>query len=86
MADRFSNFGASLESPYEDGVAVTPSDSTVLDTTRALYIGGAGAVAVVTKGGTTLTFSAVPVGTVLRLRVTKVMATNTTATNILALY
>jgi hypothetical protein len=72
--------------PAHGAVAVTKSDSTVLPTTRSLYIGGAGDVAVVTADGQTVTFSAVPVGSVLPIQVTKVMSTNTTATLILALY
>lgn len=67
--------------------AVTTSDTASLPTpTSGLYIGGAGDVAVVMKGGASVTFKAVPVGTVLKISVTKVMATGTTATNIVALY
>lgn len=67
--------------------AVTKSDATILPVTRALYIGGAGDVAVIMAGDTSaVTFSAVPVGTLLPIQVTKVMSTNTTATLVLALY
>jgi hypothetical protein len=72
--------------PYEDGSAITPNDSTTFATCRALYVGGAGAVRVLTKGGTDLSFSAVPAGTTIRIAVTKVFSTNTTATAIVALY
>lgn len=69
------------------GVAVTKSDSTILETTRALYVGGAGDVAVIwADGGSAVTLSSVPAGTILPVQVTKVMSTNTTATNIVALY
>jgi hypothetical protein len=65
--------------------AVTPSDITVFAIpTRGLYIGGAGNVAV-TMGGVVVLFTAVPVGTFMNIAVTKVMATNTTATLITAL-
>jgi hypothetical protein len=66
-------------------VAVTKSDSTVLQITRSLYIGGTGDVAVTMADGQVVTFSAVAVG-ILPVQVTKVMSTNTTATLILALY
>jgi hypothetical protein len=69
----------------EDGIAVTPSDVTVLRATQGLYVGGAGSVVVVTMGGTTLTFAAVPVGTFMPIRVTQVLAA-TGASNIVALY
>lgn len=69
------------------GVAVTKSDSTVLETTRALYIGGAGDVAVVfADGGSAVTLAGALAGSILPVQVTKVMSTSTTATNIVALY
>jgi hypothetical protein len=65
--------------------AVTKSDTTVV-AARALYIGGTGDVAVVPKGQTdAVTFKAVPVG-FFPVSVSKVMSTNTTATDIIALY
>ena len=73
--------------PARTAFAVTPSDSTVIQA-RGLYVGGTGAVAVVMEGDgapTAVTFSAVPVGTILPIRVTKVMSTNTTATLIVGL-
>lgn len=76
--------------PAHGAKAVTKSDSTVLPTTRGLYIGTTGDVAVTmaddTAGAATVvTFVAVPVG-ILPIQVTKVMSTNTTASNIVALY
>jgi hypothetical protein len=73
---------------YAAAVAVTPHDTNDLaESTSGLYIGGAGAVAVITEGeGTSVIFAAVPVGTTLPIRVTRVLSTGTTATNILALY
>lgn len=59
--------------------AVTPSDSTELFG-HALYVGGGGNVALLTEGGDTVVFSAVPAGTTIVQRFTKVLATNTTAT------
>ena len=65
---------------------ITPSDSTVLSpTTRALWVGGAGDVAVTFIDGSTGTFQGVAAGTLLPCKVTKVMAA-TTATKILGLY
>ena len=70
---------------FTRAAAVTPSDATVINA-AALYIGGAGNVAVIMEGDTAaVTFTAPPVGTVLNISVSKVMATNTTATLILAL-
>lgn len=71
--------------PYRKGVAVTPSDVTVIPKTRAVYVGGAGNIAVRMDGTTTL-FSGVLAGTILPFEVDQVMATDTTATLITALY
>jgi hypothetical protein len=87
MADIFANFAAGLSSPFEHGAAVTPSDSVDLtQVTRALYVGGAGDVTLITAGGDTALFKAVPVGTTLNVRAARVTATGTTATNLLALW
>lgn len=69
-----------------DARVVTPGDSTVLAPTRALYIGNTGNLAVTMAYGTTLTFTNVPAGSILPIQVTKVLATGTTATAVLALY
>lgn len=65
-------------------VAVTKSDVTIFPVTRALYVGGAGALEVTMADGQVVTFAAVPVG-ILPIQVTQVRAA-TVATNILALY
>jgi hypothetical protein len=49
-----------------------------------LYVGGTGDVKVDLVGGGTVTFKAVPVGTILPVQVTKVYATGTTATFLVA--
>jgi hypothetical protein len=78
--------GAQL-SAYTASAAVTPSDGTDLtNVTRALFIGGAGNLVVIDQSGNTTTFTGVLAGTILQLRVTRVKATGTTATNIVALW
>ena len=63
---------------------VTPSD-TAPNVYARLYVGGAGNVKVTAESGDVTTFTAVPVGTVLPIRVQLVWATGTTATNIVGL-
>jgi hypothetical protein len=74
--------------PGRNAAVVTPSDSTDLtDTTRAIYVGGAGDVTVnMLKTGSAILFKAVPVGTVLPIRAARVKSTGTTATNLTALW
>lgn len=71
---------------FSGGAAVTPSD-TVEITCRGIYVGGAGNVAVKQKGGSAVTFTAPPVGTVLPISLDQgqIMATGTTATLLVAL-
>lgn len=66
--------------------AVTPSDSTNLTgTARALYVGvGGNIVAII--GGSPITFTNVQDGTILPIACTRINATSTTATNMVALY
>ena len=75
--------------PAAQFAAVTPSDSTNLTATaRALYVGGGGNVAIVgtDPNATAVTFVGVLAGTILPTRCIRVNSTNTTATNIVALY
>jgi hypothetical protein len=72
--------------PAVDFAAVTPSDATVLRNVRALYIGGAGNLAVrAPDSSTTITFVGVTAGMLLPISVGRVMAA-TTATSIVVLY
>lgn len=74
-----------MTDPAFGAFAVTPSDITTLAGVRSLYVGVTGDVAVIMRGSATaVTFKAAAVG-VLPVQVVKVMSTNTTATNILAL-
>lgn len=67
--------------------AVTPSDSQDLTAvTTALYVGGAGDLTIVDANGNTTTFKAVPVGTTLNVSAARVKSTNTTATQIVAIW
>jgi hypothetical protein len=74
--------------------AVTPSDTVNIPSVSGgtndegciLYIGGTGNVKVLTIGGDEVVFAGVPVGTTLQVRVVRVFATGTAATNIVALW
>lgn len=73
---------------YASYQAVTPSDTTRISC-RAVYVGGAGNIAFSPDGTTAATtFTAPPVGTIfpIALEQGRIMATNTTATLLIALY
>ena len=69
---------------YQTARAITPSD-TAPQSYRAIYVGGAGNVSVVTTGGETVTFTAPPVGSIIPVEVSFVRATLTTATNLVGM-
>lgn len=71
--------------PFIAGAAITPSDATVLTETKALWVGGAGAITITMSDGNNVLLSGIPAGTLLPIAVTKVLSTGTTATLIVAL-
>lgn len=82
LANKTNNVTA----PAMNFAAVTPHASTELDfVTRALYIGGDGSVVAVNAAGVEVTFAAVPAGTILPIRTTRV-DDSSTATNIVAMW
>jgi hypothetical protein len=88
MADLFANMAASLDSPYEGGfdASALESDTVALPfVTRALYVGGLGDISVTMKDGSVVLFTAVPAGTLLKVRATHLRAA-TTATLVIGLY
>ena len=85
MADKYQGVDL-LDASARSGAAVTPSDSTDINTTKALYIGTAGNIKVILaddSSAVTLTNCAVGYHP---LRVTRVYSTDTTASGIVALY
>lgn len=87
MADPFADRATGLDSPARNAAAVTPNDSTDLTTTaRALWVGGAGDVSVITAGGDTVTLEGAAAGGIIPVCVSRVRATGTTATDIVALW
>ncbi len=76
---------SAMQDPAYGAYAVTPHDTNA-NAAKALYIGGAGDVAVIPRGrSTAVTFVGVAAGTILPVQVSRVMSTNTTATNIVGL-
>lgn len=69
-----------------DGRAVTPSDSTIINATRGIWIGTGGDLHVTMASGQELTFEDVPGGIVMPLQVIRIYATGTSALGMIALY
>lgn len=86
MADEWATQSTGISGPARNAAAVTPNDSTDLASScRALYVGTGGTVSVVMGGGQTVSFTA-PDGSVLPIIASRVNATGTTASGIVALW
>lgn len=73
--------------PATAAIAITTSDSTdfAAGVCRAIYVGGAGNVVAIVNGSA-VTFVSAQAGSVLPIRASRVNATSTTATSLVALY
>jgi len=71
--------------PIVHSVPVVPSDVLALPPTRAIYVGTPGNITLQHIDGTSVLFTAVVAG-ILPVAVVRVMATGTTAANLIALY
>lgn len=84
-ADKFASHPEGTLSPYTRAVVLTKSDSNETPfLTRALYVGGTGDLTVTMANDVDCVISAVPVGTLLPLRIKK-LKNATTATLVVAL-
>lgn len=86
-ADAVNSAVEGANAPARHAAAITPSNSVDLPSpTRGIWVGVGGSVKVDTAGGDTVTFAGAAAGGVIPVRATRVYATGTTATNLVALY
>ena len=85
--DTYKNMRGGLESTARAAAAVTPDDvNDLVNTSRSIYVGTAGDVSVHMIGQVApIVFKAVPIG-ILPIRADRVLATGTTASDIVALW
>ncbi len=85
--DPYKDYSPSLVSPAAGGAGVAPSDDGDLaQVTRALYVGRGGDLSLRLASGSEVVLAGVVGGTLLPLRVERVLATGTTAEGIVALW
>lgn len=78
---------ADVEGPAVNATAVTTSDSADLSyVTRGIYVGGSGNLKVDMLGGGSVTFTGLAAGVIHPIRATRIYATGTTATGVIALW
>lgn len=86
MKDKFSTYSAGLNAPASEAEAITPDDQADLPwATRALYVGTTGNVRVTMLSGDTVDLTQLQAGIMYPLRIRRVLATGTDATNLVAL-
>lgn len=88
MAAEDGSGESQMDHPASNAEVVVPDNTnTLTKVSRAIYVGVAGDVSVqMAKTGTAIVFKAVPAGSILPIRVTRVNLTGTTATNMVSLY
>ncbi|MEE9453796.1 MAG: hypothetical protein V3V13_05360 [Paracoccaceae bacterium] len=85
--DTYKNTMGGLESPAREAMSVTPNDTVDLThTSRAVYVGVSGDIAVHMADETTaVIFKSVPVG-ILPVRLDRILATGTSASDLVTLW
>jgi len=84
---RFTGRADAISAPAQRGFAITPNDAADLAAeTRGLWIGASGDLALVLASGDEVSLVGAVGGSVLPLRVRRIKATGTTATQLVGLY
>ncbi len=84
---QFQGRSTAITASARGGFAVTPSnDADLPQQTRGLYVGTSGHLAVQLLAGDSIVLKHVPGGTILPLRAVRVLATGTTAADIVGLF
>lgn len=87
MTEKYLGRAESIAAPASRGYAITANDGTDLAAeTRAIYVGGAGTLALVLASGDAVTFTGLTAGTLLPVRAIRVKATGTSATQLVGLH
>ena len=81
----FPKANADATAPAYNIAAITPSNTTVFDQTRGLYIGAGGNMKVRSLLGQDITFTNVQAGSILPIQVDMVYSTDTTASGVISL-
>ena len=85
---KFAMADKNILAPALQFTAITPSDATdfTFGLTRGIYVGVGGNIVAVDATSTAVTFKGATAGSVIPIRASRVNSTNTTATDLVALY
>lgn len=85
--DKQKNLVNTYEMPSDHLEAIIPDDNNDLAyVTRGIYIGSIGNIRIQPENGSPVTFVGLVPGIILPVRATRVLATGTTASNLIAMY
>jgi hypothetical protein len=76
---------SNVSDPARFAAAIVPSDAANINPTRGVYVGNGGDITC-TIGGTSVLLVGVPSGFILPIQATRVSATGTTATSLVAFW
>ena len=86
MADNFASHAVGMDGPAQGGATISPHPTNLLtDSTRAIYVGGAGDLSCEMVNGDIVTYFGLLAGAVYPFRVQRVFVAGTTATNLVGL-
>ena len=87
LQDPFQSQLDTATAPAQNCFVITPNDAQDLSyVTKGIYVGEGGNVSILAlRGETPVIFTNVPSGAILDVRAKKILATNTTAANIIGL-
>jgi hypothetical protein len=86
MPDNWNNYSPSPLGPFVRYFTITPHPTNLLpERTRSIYIGGAGNLEAIDAAGNTVVFQNLPAGFLLDIRTERVLAANTTCTNLVGM-
>lgn len=91
MADPFNGVFSGMSDPGERALAIVPSDANDLpETPKAIYVGTAGDIAMIgdneAPSAEAVVWTNIPAGAIVPFRPRRVMATGTTAADMIAIY
>ena len=87
LFDKWAEADSNIVGPGRNFAAITPHNSTDLSfATRGIYVGVAGDVVAVDFENNAVTFKNAAAGSIIPIRARRINSTNTTATNLVAVW
>ncbi len=86
MSDNRRYSAKSVTDPAFDAFSITPGATELTHPLRGIWVGGAGDIEITTPAGNDVVLKGAQAGSILPVRATHVLATSTTATDLVGLF